>query len=261
VKLEGKVAIITGAGQGLGRAYALRFVAEGAKVAIAEINDANAEQVAKEIEAAGGEAFALHVDVADEASTQHMADAVVAKWGRIDILFNNAGIFFDLEQTNNSLEYLRKVLDVNMIGPWLCTRAVLPTMRAQGKGKIINQSSGAAWMYMMAGYALNPEKGELPSFHYSLSKAGVNAYTHYMAAALGQYNINVNAIAPGVTMTEATKKHVPEGMMGAIKMMSALRRTLEPEEITGTAVYLASEDSDAVTGQVIPVDAGVTMLG
>jgi 3-oxoacyl-[acyl-carrier protein] reductase len=261
MKLEGKVAIITGAGQGLGRAYALRFVAEGAKVAIAEINDANAEQVAKEIEASGGEAIALHVDVSDEASTQAMADAVVSKWGRIDILLNNAGIFFDLEQTNNSLEYLRKVLDVNMIGPWLCTRAVFPTMRAQGKGKIINQSSGAAWMYMMAGYALNPEKGELPSFHYSLSKAGVNAYTHYMAAALGQFGINVNAIAPGVTMTEATKKHVPEGMMGAIKMMSALRRTLEPEEITGTAVYLASEDSDAVTGQVIPVDAGVTMLG
>jgi 3-oxoacyl-[acyl-carrier protein] reductase len=261
MKLKDKVAIITGAGQGLGRAYALRFVAEGAKVAIAEINDANAEQVAKEIEAAGGEAIALHTDVSDETSTQEMADAVVSKWGRIDVLLNNAGIFFDLEQTNNSLEYLRKVLDVNMIGPWLCTRAVLPTMRAQGKGKIINQSSGAAWMYMMAGYALNPEKGELPSFHYSLSKAGVNAYTHYMAAALGQYNINVNAIAPGVTMTEATKKHVPEGMMGAIKMMSALRRTLEPEEITGTAVYLASEDSDAVTGQVIPVDAGVTMLG
>jgi len=261
MRLQGKVAIITGAGQGLGRAYALRFVAEGAKVAIAEINDANAEQVAKEIEAGGGEAIALHVDVSDEASTQAMADATVEKWGRIDILLNNAGVFFDLEQTNNSLEYLRKILDVNMIGPWLCTLAVLPTMRAQGKGKIINQSSGAAWMYAAAGYALNPEKGELPSFHYSLSKAGVNAYTHYMAAALGQFNINVNAIAPGVTMTEATKKHVPESMMGMIKMMSALRRNLEPEEITGTAVYLASDDSDAVTGQVIPVDAGVTMLG
>jgi NAD(P)-dependent dehydrogenase (short-subunit alcohol dehydrogenase family) len=261
MKLEGKTAIITGAGQGLGRAYALRFVAEGAKVAIAEINDANAEQVAKEIEAGGGQAVALHVDVSDEASTQKMADDVVSKWGRIDILLNNAGIFFDLEQTNNSLDYLRKVLDVNMIGPWLCTRAVLPTMRAQGKGKIINQSSGAAWMYMMAGYALNPDKGELPSFHYSLSKAGVNAYTHYMASALGQFNINVNAIAPGVTMTDATRKHVPEGMMGAIKMMSALRRHLEPEDITGTAVFLASDDSDAITGQVIPVDAGVTMLG
>jgi NAD(P)-dependent dehydrogenase (short-subunit alcohol dehydrogenase family) len=261
MKLQGKVAIITGASQGLGRAYALRFVSEGAKVVIADIRDDQAQQVAKEIEADGGEAIAVHADVSDEGSTQGMADATVEKWGRIDILLNNAGVFFDLEQTNNSLDYLRKVLDVNMIGPWLCTRAVLPTMRAQGKGKIINQSSGAAWMYAAAGYALNPEKGELPSFHYSLSKAGVNAYTHYMAAALGQYNINVNAIAPGVTMTEATKKHVPESMMGMIKMMSALRRNLEPEEITGTAVFLASDDSDAVTGQVIPVDAGVTMLG
>src|SRR5947208_7436249 len=97
MKLKDKVAIITGAGQGLGRAYALRFVSEGAKVAIAEINDANAEQVAKEIEAGGGEAIALHVDVSDETSTQELADAVVAKWGRIDILLNNAGIFFDLE--------------------------------------------------------------------------------------------------------------------------------------------------------------------
>src|SRR5437773_7543500 len=126
-----------------------------------------------------------------------------------------------------------------MVRPWLCTRAVLPTMRAQGKGKIINQSSGAAWMYMMAGYALNPEKGELPSFHYSLSKAGVNAYTHYMASALGQFNINVNAIAPGVTMTEATKKHVPESMIGMIKMMSAHRRNLQPAEATSTSVLLA----------------------
>src|SRR5207237_10791474 len=100
MRLQGKVAIITGAGQGLGRAYALRFVSEGAKVAIAEINDANAEQVAKEIEAGGGEAIALHVDVSDETSTQEMADAGVPTWGRIDILLNNEGSFRDLEQTN-----------------------------------------------------------------------------------------------------------------------------------------------------------------
>ena len=258
-RLEDKVAIITGAGQGIGRAYALRFVDEGAKVAVADLNDANAEAVAKEI---GDErAIAIRVDVSDEESTLAMAQTVVERWGRIDVLVNNAGIFFDLEQTNNSLIYLKQVLDVNMIGPWLCARAVFPTMKAQGKGKIINQSSGAAWMYAMAGYAMNKDSNELPSYHYSLSKAGLNAYTHFMAAALGQFGINVNAIAPGVTMTDATRKHVPEAMMGAIKMMSALRRTLEPEDITGTAVFLASDDSDAVTGQVIPVDAGVSMLG
>ena len=260
-RLDGRVAIVTGAGQGIGKAYAERFAAEGAKVVVADLNDANAEQVAKEIEASGGEAIAVKVDVADESSTKAMAAAAVDRWGRIDILINNAGIFFDLEQQNNTLEYLQKVLAVNMIGPWLCARAVFPTMRAQGKGKIINQSSGAAWMYAMAGYAMNAESVEIPSYHYSLSKAGVNAYTHYMAAALGQFGINVNAIAPGVTMTDATRKHVPEAMMGAIKMMSALRRTLEPEEIASAAVFLASDESDAITGQVIPVDAGVTMLG
>jgi len=261
MRLYDKVAIITGAGQGIGRAYALRFAHEGARIAVADLNDANAATVAKEIQGAGGRAMAVHVDVADEASTQEMAKTVVQAWDRIDILVNNAGIFFDLEQQNNTLGYLKKVLDVNMIGPWLCARAVFPTMRAQGKGKIINQSSGAAWMYAMAGYAMNKDSTELPSYHYSLSKAGVNAYTHFMAAALGQFGINVNAIAPGVTMTDATRKHVPDAMMGAIKMMSALRRTLEPEDITGTAVFLASDDSDAVTGQVIPVDAGVAMLG
>ena len=259
--LDGKIAIITGAGQGIGRAYALRFATEGAKVAVADINDANAAAVTKEIEANGGEAIAVGVNVADEASTQAMAKTVLDRWGRIDILVNNAGIFFDLEQGNNTLKYLKHVLDVNMIGPWLCARAVFPAMKAQGKGKIINQSSGAAWMYAMAGYALNKDSNELPSYHYSVSKAGVNAYTHFMAAAMGQFGINVNAIAPGVTMTDATRKHVPEAMMGAIKMMSALRRTLEPEEIASAAVFLASDESDAITGQVIPVDAGVTMLG
>src|SRR5262245_40248329 len=118
-RLDGRVAIITGAGQGIGKAYAERFAAEGAKVVVADLNDANAEQVAKEIEASGAEAIAVKVDVADEDSTKDMAAAAVEKWGRIDILVNNAGIFFDLEQQNNTLQYLQKVLAVNMIGPWL----------------------------------------------------------------------------------------------------------------------------------------------
>ncbi len=259
MKLEGRVVIVTGAGQGIGRAYAHRFAAEGARVAIADLNDENANLVAKEI---GEAAFAVHVDVSDEASAQQMADAVKARWGgRIDVLVNNAGIFYDLKQNDHSLAYLKKVLDVNMIGPWVCARAVVPTMREQRSGVIINQSSGAAWMYAMAGYAMRPDSEELPSYHYPMSKAGVNALTHYMAAALGQFGIRVNAIAPGVTMTDATRKHVPEQMMGMIKMMSAMRRTLEPEEIAGVAVFLASDDASGITGQVIPVDAGVTMLG
>ena len=257
-KLSGKVAIVTGGGQGIGRAYAIRFAAEGARVAVADINLENAEKVAADI---GDAAFAVPVDVADEVSAQAMADAVQKRWDRIDILVNNAGLFHDLDQRDNSLDYLKRVLEVNMLGQWLCIRAVLPAMRGQGKGKIINQSSDAAWLYAMAGYMMRGDTAELPSYAYPISKAGVNALTHFMASALGQFGINVNAIAPGVTMTEATRKQVPEAMLGGIRAMAALRRTLEPEEIAAVGVLLASDDSDAITGQVIPVDAGVVMLG
>ena len=260
-RLEGKVAIITGGGQGIGEAYARRFAEEGARLAVADLNDENGERVAKELDASRAEAMFVHVDVSDEESTLAMAHAVHERFGRIDVLLNNAGVYADLEQRNDTLEYLKFVLDVNMIGPWLCTRAVFPFMKEQGKGKIINQSSSAAWMYAAAGFAMRPEAENVGSFHYSMSKAGLNAFTHFTAAALGQFGINVNAIAPGITMTEATKKQVPEQMLGMLTMASALRRTLEPEEITGTAVFLASDDSDAITGQVIPVDAGMIMLG
>src|SRR5207302_53116 len=204
-RLEGKVAVITGAGQGIGRAYALRFSQEGARVAVAELNDENGERVTKEIEAAGGEAMFVHVDVSDEESTLAMARTVHERFGRIDVLLNNAGIFHDLKQGDDTLEYLKFVLDVNMIGPWLCTQAVFPFMKEQRRGKIINQSSSAAWMYMASGFAMREKSERIPSFQYSVSKAGVNAFTHFMAAALGQFGINVNAIAPGITMTEATK--------------------------------------------------------
>ncbi|HEX9774119.1 MAG TPA: SDR family oxidoreductase [Actinomycetota bacterium] len=257
-RLDGKVAIITGAGQGIGRAYATRFAEEGARVAVADINDDNARAVAERI---GEAAIPVHVDVSDEGSAKAMASAVVDRWERVDVLVNNAAIYYDLDQKDFSLDYLKRIIDVNMLGPWLCARAVLPAMRAQGSGRIINQSSGAAWMYAMAGYLMKPDSLELPSFHYSVSKAGVNAFTHFMAAALGQFGITVNAIAPGVTMTEATKKHVPEQMRGMISMMTALRRTLQPEEIAAAAVFLASDESAAITGQVIPVDAGAVMLG
>ncbi|MHB8511886.1 MAG: SDR family NAD(P)-dependent oxidoreductase [Actinomycetota bacterium] len=255
-RLEDKVAIITGAGQGIGRAYAERFSAEGARVVVAEFREETGKAVAEQI---GG--HFVQVDVSDEESATALAAATLKLHGRIDVLINNAGIFYDLDQRDQSLAYLKRIIEVNMLGPWICARAVFPAMKEQRSGKIINQSSGASWMYSMSGYVMNDRSTELASFNYSVSKAGVNAFTHHMASALGQFGISVNAIAPGVTMTDATRKHVPEQMMGMIKMMSALRRTLEPEEIASVAVFLASDESNGITGQVIPVDAGVAMLG
>ena len=265
-RVKDKVALVLGAGAvgpgwGNGKATAVLLAREGARVFGVDRNPEALAETKGIIDAEGG----VFVDRAADVTRPDELDALVAacldRFGRIDVLVNNAGIFYDLDQTDHSLAYLKKVLEVNMIGPWLCARAVVPAMKRQRKGKIINQSSGAAWMYMMAGYAMPKDSEELPSFHYSVSKAGVNAYTHYMAAALGKFGINVNAIAPGVTMTEATRKHVPESMMGMITMMAPLGRTLEPDEIASAAVFLSSDESDAITGQVIPVDAGVTMLG
>jgi len=172
-------------------------------------------------------------------------------------LLNNAAIFFGIDNQNTTFAYLKKIFDVNYFGAWLMCRAVFPYMRQQGSGSVINQSSTAAYMHPFM-----PIEGDLPSFHYSVTKAALNAMTHYMAGCVGQFGIRVNAISPGPTMTEATKQGVPEEILQMIiNMMMAVKRPLEPEDLTGTAVWLASDDAAMVTGQVIPVDGGMVMLG
>jgi 3-oxoacyl-[acyl-carrier protein] reductase len=147
---------------------------------------------------------------------------------------------------------------VNYFGTWLMCRAAFPIMRDGGGGSIINQSSGAA--YMHPDYQI--EGDALPSFHYSVTKAALNAMTHYMAGSVGKFGIRVNAIAPGPTNTEATRQGVPEYILEMIvNFQMAIHRALEPDDLTGTAVWLASDDSKMVTGQVIPVDGGMIMLG
>lgn len=261
MRLAGQVGIITGAGQGIGRVYALRFAREGARVVLADINEAGARAVAEEIAAFGGEAVAVRTDVSDEASCAALAATTLERFGRIDVLLNNAAIFHGLDRQNQTLDYFNKVLSVNLTGVWLMTRAVERHMKRARRGKIINQSSTAAYMSNVGFVDTSNPDLPSPAFHYSLAKLGVSGLTKYFAGALGAFGINVNAICPGVTLTEATKSVVPEPIMQAIVNNTALKRALEPEDLTGTAVFLASADSDLMTGQVLVVDGGMIMLG
>jgi len=261
MRLKDKVAIITGGSQGIGRAYALRFAREGAKVAVADIREDQARQVVDEIHALGSDGLALRVDVSQEDDTKRMAAQTAERFGRIDVLINNAAIFYDLAREDHSLAYFNKILSVNLTGVWLCSRAVEPYMKRQHKGKIIHQSSTAAYMGNVGAVDTTDPDRPMPPFHYSVAKNGVSGMTKYMAGALGPWGINVNAICPGLTLTEAAKRVVPEEMLQMLPMFTALKRALAPEDLTGTAVFLASDDSDLMTGQVLVVDGGMIMLG
>jgi 3-oxoacyl-[acyl-carrier protein] reductase len=255
------VAVITGAAQGIGRSYALRFAREGAHVVVADIRKEAAEGVAAECTAVGPRALATQVDVSSEASADALVDAVVGEFGRIDVLLNNAALYFDLDRTQNTLEYFNKVLAVNLTGVWIMSRAVERVMKRQRKGKIIHQSSTAAYLSNVGPVDTTNPDLPMPSFNYSVAKVGVSGLTKFMAGALGPWGINVNAIAPGPTLSEATKRVVPEQIMKVLVQQSALRKPLQPDDLSGTAVFLASDDSDLMTGQVLVVDGGMVMLG
>jgi len=261
VRLKDRVAIITGAAQGIGRAYAVRFAREGAHVVVADVRDEQAAAVAAECTATGPAALAVHTDVSDEASTTAAAEKTIERFGRIDVLVNNAAIYYDLDREQNTLTYFNRVLAVNLTGVWLMTRAVERYMKRQRRGKIIHQSSTAAYLGNVGLVDTDDPDRPMPPFHYSVAKKGIAGLTKYMAGALGPWGINVNAIAPGVTMTEATRRIVPEEIATALVTFSALRKPLQPEDLAGTAVFLASEDSDLMTGQVLVVDGGMVMLG
>lgn len=258
-RLRDKVAIITGAGQGIGLAYAERFLAEGAKVVVAELDEERAASGMAQL-ADKGESMLVTTDIASEASANACAAAVLAEYGTIDILINNAAIYYDIDNANNDFDYLKTVFGVNLHGAWLMARACVPAMVTGGGGRIINQSSGAAYLYnvpMDAG-----EFREVSAFSYSQTKWGLVGLTKFLAGQLGPYNVTVNCIAPGVTMTEATKKIVPAEFLDMIpEFMSAMKKKLEPEDLTGTAVFFASEDARLVTGQVLCVDGGASMPG
>jgi NAD(P)-dependent dehydrogenase (short-subunit alcohol dehydrogenase family) len=250
-RLEGKVAIVTGGARALGQAYAVRLAQEGAKVVIADILDGgeSVEAVKKQ----GGDAVYVHTDVTSEDSTREMARKSHEHFGRIDILVNNAAFFANLVKKpfyDIPVEEWDKVMAVNLRGPFLCAKAVYPYMKRQGKGKIINISSGTFF------------KG-LPLFlHYVVSKGGNVALTRSLAREVGSAGICVNTIAPGYTETEYLKENPqdPPEVRKAVISSRSIQRPEVPEDLTGTVVFLASDDSDFVTGQTIIVDGGSAMI-
>jgi len=256
--LKDKIAIITGGGRGIGRAFALRFADEGAKLVLADINLEWAEAVVKEIGNRGGDALALKVDISNESDTQMMAEKAKTKYGRVDILINNAALLYVdfLAQTGHkpwnfwTVEQWDRVFAVNVRGTWLCCKAIVPFMKMQSRGKIINITSSII-------NCISPAAGRL--LHYTCTKAAIYTMTQALARELGADGINVNAIAPGLTATEGALTMPDRDPDGFNKLIAAqcIHRREEPEDIVGTAVFLASEDSDFITGQVIAVDGGL----
>ena len=242
--LKGKAAIVTGAAGGIGRAYARGLAEAGAAVVLADIRGEAAAEQAAAIAADGYEAIGIQVDVTSEESTLAMARQTSERFGSVDILVNNAALMAEImaggQLTTIPLEMWHRTLDVNLTGPFLCTRAVVPYMKEKGYGKIINQSSGGAW---------------LGGAHYGMTKLGIVSMTISLAKELAKSGIRVNAIAPGWTNTEAGNSTTsPE-------VRAAVARSIpfpfgEPEDLVGGLVYLASAASDWVTGVTLNIDGG-----
>jgi NAD(P)-dependent dehydrogenase (short-subunit alcohol dehydrogenase family) len=251
LRLSGKVAIVTGAGSGIGKALATRLAADGASVVVADVGkfDLAAAEIAK---ATGARTLGLQIDVSSEADVARMATETVRAFGRIDILVNNAAIFSSIKlKPFEQIEVAewRKVMDVNILGVALCCRACVPHMRKAGGGRIINLASGA------------PIKGVPLFLHYISSKGAVIAMTRGLARELGKDGITVNTLAPGFTLSENVAKdptHVKQGEV--TRMTRAIQRDETPEDLVGTVSFLASADAAFMTGQTLVVDGGSAML-
>jgi len=246
-QLDGQVAIVTGAaGAGIGQAVARRFLQEGAEVVI---SDAHARRVQEQAEAmgkeAGREVVGIEVNVTSAAQVQQMVDAAVEKYGRVDILMNNAGINRLQPVWEMSDETWDLVIGVNLTGTFYCTRAVLPHMMERGSGNIINMSSSVGWMASNEGEA-----------HYCAAKAGIMAFTRAVAAEVADKGVRVNAIAPGLIYNEFLRRVYPPEFFEEWQRETLLGRLGTPEDIANLALFIASDQSSYITGEVFSITGG-----
>lgn len=254
-RLVGKVAIVTGGGHGLGKAYARRLAEEGAKVVVADIDEAAAKSAAEEIRVPGAGSsttIGVAVDVSKADSLQKMTDQALQNFDRIDVLINNAAIFATIPMSRLPFDEISeqewdRLMEVNLKGVWLACRAVVPAMKRQAGGKIINIASGTAF------------KGRGGRIHYVASKAGILGFTRTLAQEVGQHNINVNCVAPGSTLSEESPSEQTQQHRQRAAGSRALQRVQTPEDLVGAIAFFASGDSDFITGQTLVVDGGAYM--
>ena len=246
MRLQDKVAIITGAGRGIGQATAVKFAREGAKVVVCDIKSEWIDETVTMCKETRGEAFGCIVDVRDNQSLATMVAATVAKWGRVDCLVNNAGIVMDAQLKNMTEEQFDNVIEINLKGVYNCTRAVVDTMLAQQSGVILNASS-------IVGL-----HGNFGQTNYAASKFGVIGMVKTWARELGRKGIRANAVCPGFVATNILNS-IPERVLKALEEKVPLGRLAKPEEIANTFAFLASDEASYINGAVIEVSGGLTI--
>ena len=243
-RLQGKVAIVTGAGQGIGRALALGLAREGAAVVIAELHDDRGAAVEREIHQADGDALAVQTDVSDESSVDHMVARCLARFGRVDILVNNAGIFPVSSVEEMPEEMWDQVLGTVLVGNFLCSRAVAPHLIAQRSGRVISIASELA------------VQGVVNGAHYAAAKAGIIGFIKTLALELAPFGVTANALAPGLTDTALPRARRDDAYFEARAKEIPLGRVGQPEDLVGPTLFLASDAARFITGQTVLVNGG-----
>ncbi len=246
--LKGKIALVTGSGSGIGKAIAIGLAREGVDIAVNDVNKENAEKAATEIRETGSRALVVLASVADEAEVRKMVDKIVAEWGGIDILVNNAGVTNHLLIEDTDKEDWERVLSINLSGAFNCSKAVVPSMRQRGGGRIINiVSYSGEHMTMIGGVS------------YTSSKSGIWGLTRQLSFELGPYQITVNGISPGNVITPMLRSGTTPERLAEMKRWYPLRDMPIPEDVADAAVFLASSRARMITGVNLEVDGGITV--